>query len=100
MKLYPQMKVVLDTNKIKIELKKMEDKLEDMTFCFTGKLETVNRAEAEQMVKDNGGLTRSSVSKNLTYLVTNSTEPTGKYKKAQKVNVKIITEAEFLEMIK
>ena len=100
-KLYTQMKEVLDTNKIKIEVKKkMGNKLEGMTFCFTGKLETIKRAEAEQMVKDNGGQSRSGVSKNLTYLVTNSTEPTVKYKKAQEQDTKIITEEEFLKMIK
>ena len=98
-KLYPQMKEVLDTNKIKIEVKKLGNKLEGMTFCFTGKLETMKRAEAEQLVKDNGGLTRSEVTKNLTYLVTNSTEPTAKYTKAQKQDTKIITEKEFLEMV-
>jgi len=98
-KLYPQMKEVLDTNKIKIEVKKLGNKLEGMTFCFTGKLETMKRAEAEQLVKDNGGLRRSEVTKNLTYLVTNSTEPTAKYTKAQKQDTKIITEKEFLEMV-
>ena len=60
----------------------------------------MKRAEAEQMVKDNGGETRSGVSKNLTHLVTNSTEPTAKYKKAQEQNTEIITEEDFLEMIK
>lgn len=97
--LYPQMKEVLDTNKIKIEVKKMGNKLEGMTFCFTGKLETMKRAEAEQLVKDNGGQARAGVSKNLTYLVTNSTESTAKYTKAQEQNTKIITEDEFLKMI-
>ncbi|NGX49484.1 MAG: DNA ligase [Candidatus Anoxychlamydiales bacterium] len=99
-KLYPQMKEVLDTNKIKIQVKKiMGSKLKGQIFCFTGKLETMKRAEAEQMVKDNGGETRSGVSKNLTYLVTNSIEPTAKYNKAQEQDTEIITEAEFLEMI-
>ncbi|KKM88559.1 hypothetical protein LCGC14_1257570, partial [marine sediment metagenome] len=99
-RLYPQIKAVLDTNKIIIEVKKeMGEKLKDMTFCFTGKLETMKRAEAEQMVKDNGGQSRSGVSKNLTYLVTNSTEPTAKYNKAQEQDTKIITEEEFLKMI-
>ncbi|KKM60761.1 hypothetical protein LCGC14_1538630 [marine sediment metagenome] len=100
-RLYPQMKAVLDTNKIIIKVKKeMGEKLKGLTFCFTGKLETMKRAEAEQMVKDNGGETRSGVSKNLTHLVTNSTEPTAKYKKAQEQNTEIITEEDFLEMIK
>ncbi len=99
-KLYPQMKEVLDTNKIKIEVKKMGNKLEGMTFCFTGKLETMKRAEAEQIVRDNGGQARSGVSGKLTYLVTNSTEPTAKYKKAKNQDTKIITEEEFLKMVK
>ncbi|KKL18528.1 hypothetical protein LCGC14_2474610, partial [marine sediment metagenome] len=99
-KLYPQMKAVLDTNKIIIEVKKeMGEKLKDKTFCFTGKLETMKRAEAEQLVEDNGGQSHSGVSKNLTYLVTNSTEPTAKYNKAQEQDTKIITEEEFLKMI-
>jgi len=93
------MKEVVETNKIKIKVKKMGDKLEGMTICFTGKLEIMNRAEAEQLVKDNGGQTRSGVSKNLTYLVTNSTEPTAKYTKAQEQDTKIITEKEFIKII-
>ena len=98
-KLYPQMKEVLETSKIKIEVREMGTKLEGMTICFTGKLEIMKRTEAEQLVKDNGGQTRSGVSKNLTYLVTNSTEPTAKYKKAQEQDTKIITEKEFLKII-
>lgn len=98
--IYPKMKAVLDTNKIKIEEKNMSDKLMGKSFCFTGKLETMKRAEAEQLVKDHGGLTRNSVSSNLSHLVTNSTEPTAKYVKAQEQkNTKIITEEEFLKMV-
>ncbi len=33
------------------------------------------------------------------YLVTNSNDPTAKYKKAQSQETKIITETEFLEMV-
>ncbi|MFW9864706.1 MAG: BRCT domain-containing protein [Candidatus Thorarchaeota archaeon] len=77
----------------------MGKKLEGMSFCFTGKLETMKRAEAEQLVRDHGGEAKSSVVKNLSYLVTNSDEPTTKYKKAQAQGTKIITEEEFLKMI-
>lgn len=99
-KLYPEMQDVLNTNKIKIKgVKKMGGKLEGMTFCFTGKLETMKRAEAEQLVKDHGGQAKSGVVANLSYLVTNSTEPTAKYLKAQDQGTAIITEDEFLKMI-
>lgn len=99
-KLYPEMMDVLGTNKIKItEVKPMENKFDGQSFCFTGKLETMKRAEAEQKVKDNGGLAKASVVKNLTYLVTNSTEQTAKFKKAQEQGTKIITETEFLKLV-
>ena len=99
--LYSEMRDVLNTNKIIIKgVRKTGGKLEGMTFCFTGKLETIKRAEAEKMVTENGGEAKSGVVKNLTYLVTNSDEPTTKYKKAQDQGTKIITENEFLEMVK
>lgn len=99
-KLYPEMKAVLNTNKIKIkEGKSMGGKLEGLTFCFTGKLETMKRAEAEQMVRDHGGEPKSGVVKDLSYLVTNSTEPTAKYTKAQGQGTEVITEDKFLSMI-
>jgi DNA ligase (NAD+) len=99
-RLYPQMKDLLNTKKIVIKgVKKTGGKFEGMSFCFTGKLEKMNRVEAEQFVKDNGGEAKSGVVKNLTYLVTNSDEPTAKYVKAQDQGTKIITETQFLEMI-
>ena len=59
---------LLNTNKITIQgVKKRGGKLEGMTFCFTGKLETIKRAEAEQLVRDNGGEAKSGVVKGLTY---------------------------------
>lgn len=77
----------------------MSGKLEGLTFCFTGKLETMKRAEAEQLVAENGGEAKKGVVKNLSYLVTNSTEPTAKYRKAQEQGTKIISEQEFLDMV-
>lgn len=98
--LYPDMKAVLDTGKIAIRgAKRGIAKLDGLTFCFTGKLETMKRNEAEDLVSLNGGSSRSNVTGALNYLVTNSTEPTAKYTKAKSLGVKIITEEEFLEMI-
>ena len=99
-KLYPEMQAVLNTNKINIKgVKKIGGKLEGLTFCFTGKLETMKRAEAEQLVQDHGGQAKGGVVKNLSYLVTNSTDLTAKYVKAQDQGSKIISEEEFLKMI-
>lgn len=75
------------------------DKLAGLTFCFTGKLETITRNEANNLVTEHGGTPKSGVVKNLSYLVTNSTEQTGKFAKAQEQGSKIISEEDFLAMI-
>jgi len=100
--LYDEMKDVLNTGKIKIRgIKKMVEKLGGKSFCFTGKLETMNRKEAEGLVISNGGTIKSGVSKNLTYLVTNdTTSGSAKNLKAEKLGIPIISEKEFLEMVK
>ena len=77
----------------------MGEKFEGKTFCFTGKLETLKRAEAEEIVRNNGGIPKGSVVKNLSYLVTNSTEPTAKFLKAQEQGTEIISEEDFLDMV-
>ena len=98
--LYFDMQQALDTNKISIRRRKMgSKKLEGLTFCFTGKLETISRNEANSLVTEHSGTPKSGVVKDLSYLVTNSTEQTTKFLKAQKQGSKIITEEEFLAII-
>ena len=97
--LYFDMEKTLQTNKITIRRRKMGNKLARLTFCFTGKLETITRNEANGLVTEHGGTPKNGVVKDLSYLVTNSTEQTSKYKKAQAQGTKIITEEEFLAMI-
>jgi DNA ligase (NAD+) len=99
--LYPQMQDVVSTQRITIQegKKAMAGNLAGKSFCFTGKLDTMTRAQAEQLVAENGGDAKKSVVKNLTYLVANSTEQTVKLKKAQEQGTEIITEQEFLDMV-
>jgi len=76
------------------------DKLKDKTFLFTGTLTTLKRNEAAKLVEQNGGKLLSSVSKNLSYLVAGESAGS-KLKKAQAISsVNIITEEEFLDLIK
>ncbi len=71
------------------------------SFCFTGELKTMKRADAEALVKKNGGSAKSSVTKDLTYLVTNDKESgSGKNAKAAKFGIPIINEEEFLLLVK
>ncbi len=76
-------------------------KLSGKSFCFTGELVTMKRADAEKLVKDNGGTTKSSVTKDLSYLVTNDKESgSSKNVKAAKLGVPVISEEEFLSLIR
>ncbi len=69
------------------------------TFLFTGTLPTLKRSDAETMVEEQGGKILGSVSSKLNYLVVGD-DAGSKLEKAKKINsVKIITEAEFLEMV-
>ena len=74
-------------------------KIKDKTFVFTGGLETITRERAEELVRELGGDASSLVSKNTDFVVAGS-EPGSKYEKAKKLGVRIISEKEFLKMIK
>ncbi len=69
-----------------------------MTVVFTGELESMTRSKAEEIVKQMGGNTSSSVSRS-TSLVVVGKNPGSKYEKAKQLNIKIIYEDEFLKMI-
>ncbi len=75
-------------------------KLSGYTFLFTGTLPTLKRSAAEKMAEENGGKLLSSVSANLNYLVAGESAGS-KLDKARKIkSVKIITEEDFLNLIK
>lgn len=75
--------------------------LSGKSFCFTGELHSMKRADAEALIKKNGGSIKSSVTKDLSYLVTNdTTSGSSKNVKAAKFNIPIIDENAFLELVK
>jgi len=69
------------------------------TFVFTGTLEKLTRDEAKEKVRSLGADVSESVSKETSYVVT-GTEPGSKYDKAKKLNIKILSEQEFLKLTK
>ena len=71
------------------------------SFCITGKLiRYSNRQELVAVIEQNGGKWVDSVSSKTDYLINNDTESTsGKNKKAKELNIPIISEEQFLEMI-
>ena len=70
------------------------------TVCFTGKLEHLLRQEAAVMARRAGYGVASSVSRGLTYLVTNDFgSGSSKSRKADEYGIKKITEAEFMALV-
>lgn len=67
------------------------------TFVFTGELESMPRAEAEEKVRALGGQASSSVSKKTSYVVVGR-DPGSKAEKAKKLGVPTLDEAAFLRM--
>jgi DNA ligase (NAD+) len=66
----------------------------------TGTLQHHTRNEIHALIEQNGGLLISAVSKNLDYLIVGESAGS-KLDKAQKIgSIKIISEDEFLNMIK
>jgi DNA ligase (NAD+) len=82
----------------------LEDKvgpLSGMSFCVTGALVSMKRDGFKDLVLNNGGSFKTSVSNGLTYLVTNDKDSgSSKNQKAAKYGTKIIDEEEFLNLLK
>lgn len=95
-----EMDRLLATGAVGIAAPREGGRLQGKSFCFTGELAGMKRAEAEAAVKALGGSTKASVTKDLSYLVTN--EPgsgSSKNRKAAEYGVAIIDEAAFLSLV-
>ena len=77
---------------------KPSDKLDGKTFVLTGTLPTLTRDAASDIIKKNGGKVSGSVSKKTDYVVAGE-EAGSKLTKARELGVKVITEAELLEIV-
>ena len=72
--------------------------LSGLTFVITGTLPSMKRDEAAQLIEQNGGKVSGSVSSKTSYLLAGD-DAGSKLKKAQDLNVKIISLQEFLKML-
>jgi DNA ligase (NAD+) len=73
-------------------------KLDGKTFVLTGTLPNYKRSDVEKMIRQAGGKTSSSVSKNTDYVIAGA-DPGSKLDKANKLGVKTLNEKQFLEML-
>ncbi len=78
-----------------------EAKFAGLTFVITGSVNHFqNRDEIKAVIESKGGKVAGSVSKKTNYLINNdNSSTTGKNKKAQELNIPIITEEDFLAML-
>ena len=95
-----EMNYLVDSQLVTIQTS-VAGKLSGKSFCFTGELKTMKRQDAENLVKQNGGSTKSSVTKDLSFLVTNDVSSgSSKNQKAAKFGVPVISEQDFLDLLK
>lgn len=74
--------------------------LKGQSFVVTGTLTDLGREEAEDLLREKGATVTSSVTKNTTALIAGAKPGASKVAKAEKIGIKIISEAEFHELIK
>lgn len=74
--------------------------LKGQSFVVTGTLTDLGREEAEDLLREKGATVTGSVTKNTTALIAGAKPGASKVTKAEKLSIKIISEAEFRELIK
>jgi DNA ligase (NAD+) len=77
---------------------KSSNVLAGKTIVVTGSFENYSRGQIEQFIKDNSGKVSSSVSKKTSFVIAGK-DPGSKLDKAHQLQVKVIDENEFLQLI-
>lgn len=75
------------------------DKLSGLNIIISGTFEKNSRDDLKKMIEQHGGKNVSSISKNTSYLLAGNNIGPSKLEKAQKLNIPIISEDDFLKMI-
>jgi DNA ligase (NAD+) len=81
------------------QLEVADDRFAGKTFVLTGALTKFTRDEATEQIERFGGKASGSVSKKTSYVVVGENAGS-KERKARELGIPIITEAQFLEMLK
>lgn len=74
--------------------------LSGKSFVVSGVFENYEREELKTVIKKHGGKVLSSVSQNLDYLIAGDKMGPAKRKKASEFGIEIVSESEFIEMLK
>ncbi|GAA3791680.1 NAD-dependent DNA ligase LigA [Corallibacter vietnamensis] len=81
------------------KLANQTNKLEGLTFVVSGVFENVSRNELKKLIEDNGGKVSSSISSKTSYIVAGANMGPSKKEKAEKLNIELLSESEFLQKI-
>ena len=84
---------------VKIKEKRKENlPFKDKKFILTGTLIEFTRPKASDLIKQKGGIIKSSIGKDIDYVIVGE-KPGSKYDKAIKLKLKIINEEQFKKLI-
>jgi DNA ligase (NAD+) len=81
------------------ESQSISEKLKGKSIIISGIFKQFSRDEIKQMIEQNGGKNVSSISSKTDYLVAGENIGPSKLDKAQKLNIPIISESDFLRLI-
>lgn len=73
--------------------------LKGKIFVLTGSMDSLTRQEAKDKIKMLGGTTKENVTKDIDYVVYGA-DPGSKLAKAKQLNIKILNEEEFINLLK
>ena len=76
------------------------DKLKGCTFVVSGVFSKFSRDDLKKEIEQNGGKNSGSISSKTSYVIAGENMGPEKLKKAEKLGIPIITEDDFIKMIK
>lgn len=82
------------------KLANQTNKLEGQAFVVSGVFESISRDELKKLIEDNGGKVSSSISSKTSYVIAGDNMGPSKRTKAEKLQIPIISELEFENMLK
>ncbi len=82
------------------QLEGQTEKLKDKIFVVSGVFQKISRNDLKKAIEDNGGKVSSSISSKTTYVVAGENMGPSKKNKAEDLGVPLISEDDFLAMIK
>ncbi|MCB0479079.1 MAG: NAD-dependent DNA ligase LigA [Crocinitomicaceae bacterium] len=83
-----------------VEAENASNKLEGKSIVVSGVFETMSRNELKELIELNGGKNVGSISKKTSFVLAGENMGPSKYEKANELEIPIISEEEFLNMIK